>query len=60
MGGPIAKLLKNKGADVSVIHSKTKNPAIITKKADIIISAVGLPGLIKKNWVIIVRSPFQL
>ena len=51
VGAPIAGLMKNKKADVTVCHSKTKNISSITKKADIIISAVGKPSLIKKNFV---------
>jgi len=51
VGTPIANLMREKGAEVTVCHSKTKNTSAITKKADIIISAVGKPGLIKKNFV---------
>ncbi len=51
VGSPIAKLMEKQGAKVFVCHSKTENTPSITKKADIIISAVGKPGLVKKNFV---------
>ena len=50
-GKPTAELLKSEGAQVEVIHSETKNPASITKKADILVSAVGKPKLITADMV---------
>lgn len=51
VGTPMAGLLINRNATVTVCHSKTKNIVDITKKSDIIISATGSPKLIKPNWV---------
>jgi methylenetetrahydrofolate dehydrogenase (NADP+)/methenyltetrahydrofolate cyclohydrolase len=50
VGGPIAKLMKAKGGEVTVCHSKTKNNKDKSQKADILISATGRPGLVKKSW----------
>ena len=41
VGKPLAQMLLNKNATVTICHSKTKNLSTITKTADILISAVG-------------------
>lgn len=51
VGKPIATMCKNGGAVVTVCHSKTPDLVIETKKADIIICAVGKPGLIQAKHV---------
>lgn len=51
VGRSLAQLLLNKDATVTICHSKTKNLASITKTADIIISATGIPRLITKEYV---------
>jgi len=51
VGKPTAMLLLEKNATVTVCHSKTKNLGEHTKKADILVAAVGKPGLIKKEMV---------
>jgi len=51
VGKPVAKELEKKGAEVSVCNIHTKNLKQKTKKADILISAVGKPNLIKKDMV---------
>ncbi|CAH8273618.1 unnamed protein product [Arabidopsis lyrata] len=38
-------------ATVTIIHSKTKNPEEITRQADIIISAVGQPNMVRRSWI---------
>ncbi len=58
VGKPTAMLLTNRDATVTVCHSKTKNLSEFTKKADIIIAAVGKPklvtaGLVKKGCTVI-------
>lgn len=45
-GGPIIKLLKEKGLEINIIDSKTLNPDQITKKADVVISATGKKNII--------------
>ena len=41
VGKPLAVMMLNRNATVTVCHSKTKNLAEITKTADILVSAVG-------------------
>ena len=51
VGKPVALMLLEKNATVTVCHSKTKNMQEYTKKADILVVAVGKPNLIKKEMV---------
>ena len=58
VGKPMAMLLLNAHATVTVCHSKTKNLAEICKEADILISAIGKPkfvtaDMVKANAVVI-------
>ncbi|MDO8487093.1 MAG: bifunctional 5,10-methylenetetrahydrofolate dehydrogenase/5,10-methenyltetrahydrofolate cyclohydrolase [Candidatus Curtissbacteria bacterium] len=51
VGKPTALAFLNLDATVTVCHSKTNHLSLITKHSDILISAVGKPGLITKNHV---------
>ena len=51
VGRPLAQMLLNENATVTICHSRTKNLSEITKTADILISAAGCPALIKKDMV---------
>lgn len=51
VGMPVAKLLMDKNCTVTVCHSKTKDIEKICREADILIAAVGVPKLVKKDWV---------
>ena len=51
VGRSLGQLLLNNDATVTVCHSKTKDLEKITKQADILISAVGKPGLITAKHV---------
>ncbi len=51
VGKPIANWLINEGATVSILNSKTKDISKFIKEADIIISGVGEPNLIKAEMV---------
>ena len=51
VGKPVASLLLNENATVTIAHSKTKNLKEHTKKADIIVSATGHPKLITADMV---------
>lgn len=51
VGKPIAMMLLNRNATVSICHSKTKNLADITRQADILIAAVGKPKMITEDMV---------
>src|SRR3989339_92906 len=51
VGKPTAQMFLNHEATVTVCHKKTKDLAGFTKKADILISATGVPHLIKAHMV---------
>lgn len=51
VGKPMAQLLMNKNATVTVCHSKTKNLKEHTLNADILVSAVGKPHFVTKDMV---------
>ncbi|MFN7088539.1 MAG: bifunctional 5,10-methylenetetrahydrofolate dehydrogenase/5,10-methenyltetrahydrofolate cyclohydrolase [Candidatus Paceibacteria bacterium] len=51
VGKPIAMMLLHKNATVTICHSKTKNLEEQTKRADVLIVAVGKPGFIKPEMV---------
>lgn len=51
VGKPIATLLTNENATVTVAHTKTKDLKSITKEADILVSATGQPKLITEDMV---------
>ena len=51
VGKPIAVLLMDKLATVTVCHVKTKNPGDYLRSADIVVAAVGRPNLIKGQWL---------
>lgn len=51
VGKPLAIMLLNRGATVTVCHSKTKNLAEMTKQADILCLAVGSPKMITADMV---------
>ncbi len=57
VGKPVAQMLLNRNATVTLCHSKTKNLTEITKTADILISAVGKKvvgeNMLKNNCVVI-------
>lgn len=51
VGKPVAQLLMNKHATVTVCHSRTKNVEDIAAQADILIAAIGKPRYIGASWV---------
>ena len=51
VGLPVSKLLLDRNATVTICHSKTKNLAEITSKADILIAAIGKPRFVKPEMV---------
>ena len=51
VGFPIARLLMDLGATITVCHSKTKDLGYHTKQADILVVSVGKPHLITKNMI---------
>lgn len=38
-------------ATVSIVHAFTKNPEHITCEADIVVTAAGVPNLVRGNWL---------
>ena len=50
-GKPLAQLLLKENCTVTITHSKTKNLKEECLKADILIAAVGVANLVKKDWV---------
>jgi len=51
VGKPVAELLRSEGGIVSVCHSKTIDMKEITKRADILVVAVGKKGLVTEDMV---------
>ena len=51
VGKPIAQLLLKENCTVTICHSRTKNLKELCLSADIIVAAVGIPELIKDDWV---------
>jgi methylenetetrahydrofolate dehydrogenase (NADP+)/methenyltetrahydrofolate cyclohydrolase len=51
LGKPMAMLLLDKNATVTICHSQTKNLPDLVHGADIIVGAVGKPELIKGEWI---------
>jgi methylenetetrahydrofolate dehydrogenase (NADP+) / methenyltetrahydrofolate cyclohydrolase len=51
LGKPVAMMLLNANATVTICHSKTQGLAEIVKGADIVIGAVGKPEFIKGSWI---------
>jgi methylenetetrahydrofolate dehydrogenase (NADP+)/methenyltetrahydrofolate cyclohydrolase len=51
VGAPLKKMFDNSGVDSQVIHSQTLNPQDIMQNAQVIISAVGKPGILKSDMI---------
>lgn len=51
LGKPMALMLLNANATVTICHSKTENLPNLIKQADIIVGAVGRPEFIKADWI---------
>ncbi len=51
VGRPIAQLLVNANATVTICHSRSKHIDEICRRADLIVAAVGVPHFVKKDWV---------
>lgn len=51
VGKPMAALLLAAGATVTIAHSKTRDLAAVTRRADVLVVAVGRPGLITGEMV---------
>lgn len=51
VGLPLSLMMMNKNATVTICNSETQNEEEITKTADILISAVGIPEMVKAHWI---------
>lgn len=51
LGKPVAMLLLNENATVTICHSKTINLESIVRDADIVVAAIGKPDFIKADWI---------
>ena len=51
LGKPMAMMLLNKNATVTICHSRTKELENHVRNADLVVGAVGVPRLIKKEWL---------
>jgi methylenetetrahydrofolate dehydrogenase (NADP+)/methenyltetrahydrofolate cyclohydrolase len=51
VGKPVALLLQHANATVTMCHSRTRELARLCREADVLVSAVGVPRLVKRDWV---------
>ena len=51
VGKPISLMLQSKNATVTMCHSKTRNLKEICQQADVLVAAVGVPLLVKADWI---------
>ncbi len=51
VGKPVSALLLAANATVTMCHSRTRDLAAVCRRADVLVAAVGVPGLVKGDWV---------
>ncbi len=51
VGKPMAQLLLSDSCTVTIAHSKTKDLPAVCRRADILVAAVGRPGMVKGDWI---------
>ncbi|WP_128891181.1 bifunctional methylenetetrahydrofolate dehydrogenase/methenyltetrahydrofolate cyclohydrolase FolD [Erythrobacter sp. HKB08] len=51
VGKPMAQLLLDANATVTIAHSRTKDLPAVVKRADIVVAAVGRPEMVKADWL---------
>ncbi len=51
VGKPVSLLLQRRNATVTMCHSRTHDLAGLCRQADVVVSAVGMPRLVKADWV---------
>jgi methylenetetrahydrofolate dehydrogenase (NADP+) / methenyltetrahydrofolate cyclohydrolase len=51
VGKPLAQLLISQSATVTVAHSKTRDVPTVCRRADLVVAAVGRPGLVRRDWI---------
>jgi len=51
VGKPMAQLLLGRHCTVTIAHSRTQNLPDVVRRADVLVAAVGRPGLVRGDWV---------
>ncbi|MEO0576698.1 MAG: bifunctional methylenetetrahydrofolate dehydrogenase/methenyltetrahydrofolate cyclohydrolase FolD [Pseudomonadota bacterium] len=51
VGKPMAALLLAQNCSVTIAHSRTRDLPDVCRRADILVAAVGRPGLVKGDWI---------
>jgi methylenetetrahydrofolate dehydrogenase (NADP+) / methenyltetrahydrofolate cyclohydrolase len=51
VGKPLAHLLLQRHATVTICHSRTRDLAAVVGRADVVVAAVGVPGLVRGDWI---------
>ncbi|RUS48071.1 bifunctional methylenetetrahydrofolate dehydrogenase/methenyltetrahydrofolate cyclohydrolase FolD [Cohnella sp. AR92] len=51
VGKPVSLLLLRENATVTICHSRTPNLPEVAREADIVVAAVGVPKMVKRDWV---------
>jgi methylenetetrahydrofolate dehydrogenase (NADP+)/methenyltetrahydrofolate cyclohydrolase len=51
VGKPLAQLLLNENATVTIAHSRTKDLAAVARRADILCVAIGKPEFVRGDWI---------
>lgn len=51
VGKPLANLLLRQDCTVTLAHSKTRDPAALCRRADIVVAAVGRLGMVRGDWI---------
>ena len=51
VGLPVALLLMHRNATVTVVHSRTTDPHLVTREADVVVAAAGRAGLVGAEWI---------
>jgi len=51
VGKPMAQLLTDANATVTIAHSRTKNLPDVVRRADIVVAAVGRPEMVRGDWI---------
>lgn len=51
VGKPMALLLLNANATVTICHSKTRDLASVVRQGDIVVAAIGRPGFVQADWI---------
>ena len=51
VGRPVAALLLAADCTVTLVHSRSHDPAAICRRADILVAAAGRPGMVQPDWI---------